>query len=492
MLVLHTSDWHLGRSLHGHDLTTAQGAFVDHLVDVVRSERVDLVVVSGDVHDRAIPPVAALRLLDDALSRLRDAGASVVVISGNHDAAARLGDKAGLLDPRIRIRTDPATLDRPVELGDRHGPVRIYPIPYLEPAAVEGRLPAGAEDGTADDTADTADTGDPADAPRSRSGFAARTGSAATAGTAAGTGADDRGEPATALFPGMVPLFDDQDFAPSAPPPGPDGVTGPGPSPGALAGDEQTGAATRAASGRRAPLSHAATMRRAMSAVGADLAAHGGARSIVVAHAWVTGAEASESERDISVGGVSAVPASLFDGITYTALGHLHRPQRVRSDLRYSGSPLAYSFSEAGDVKSSLLVEITAAGLGRVERVDVPVHRRLTVLRGPLEQLLTRLEYGEHTGDLVAAVLTDALRPLDAMASLQRRFPYTLTLSHQPDLTSAPDTRTFAERTRGRGDLDVATDFVGFARGEPASDPERALLAAALTDVRRAESEEAA
>ena len=104
MRLLHTSDWHLGRSLHGHDLGAAQASFVDHLVDVVRAEAVDVVLIAGDVHDRALPPVSALQLFDEALGRLRDAGAAVVAISGNHDAPARLGDKACLLDPRIALR----------------------------------------------------------------------------------------------------------------------------------------------------------------------------------------------------------------------------------------------------------------------------------------------------------------------------------------------------------------------------------------------------
>ncbi|WP_250609107.1 exonuclease subunit SbcD, partial [Frankia sp. AgKG'84/4] len=141
MLALHTSDWHLGRGLHGHDLLAAQAAFVDHLVEVVRAESVDVVLVAGDVHDRAIPPVRALELFDEALSRLRDAAAHVVVISGNHDAARRLGDKSGLLDQRISIRTNPAAVATPVVLADADGPVYVYPLPYLEPATAHGLLP---------------------------------------------------------------------------------------------------------------------------------------------------------------------------------------------------------------------------------------------------------------------------------------------------------------------------------------------------------------
>ena len=209
MRLLHTSDWHLGRSLHGHDLGAAQAGFVDHLVEVVRAEQVDVVLVAGDVHDRALPPVSALQLFDEALGRLRDAGAAVVAISGNHDAPARLGDKAALLDPRIALRCDPRRVGEPVLLPDAHGDVAFYGIPYLEPAAVRRLLP--------------------------------------------GVDAEDYEDPQVA------------------------------------------GA-------------HARVLTRALRAVAADRSARGG-RSVVLAHAWVSGGQASDSERDIAVGGIGHVPA---------------------------------------------------------------------------------------------------------------------------------------------------------------------------------------
>ena len=91
MLMLHTSDWHLGRSLHRADLRAAQAAFLDHLVATVRTEKVDVVLVAGDVYDRAVPPVDAVELCEDALLRLHATGARIVLISGNHDSARRLG-----------------------------------------------------------------------------------------------------------------------------------------------------------------------------------------------------------------------------------------------------------------------------------------------------------------------------------------------------------------------------------------------------------------
>ncbi|MGZ6825767.1 MAG: metallophosphoesterase family protein, partial [Mycobacteriales bacterium] len=133
MLLLHTSDWHLGRSLHRADLRAAQEAFVDHLVEVVRAERVDVVLVSGDVYDRAVPPLDAIALCESAFVRLRDAGAQVVVISGNHDSARRLGFGSALIDSSgVFLRTSLATCDVPVVVDG----VPFFAVPYLEPAAV--------------------------------------------------------------------------------------------------------------------------------------------------------------------------------------------------------------------------------------------------------------------------------------------------------------------------------------------------------------------
>ncbi|MCW2932697.1 MAG: exonuclease SbcCD subunit, partial [Actinomycetia bacterium] len=91
MRFLHTSDWHLGRSLHRADLREAQETFLDHLVETARAEKVDAVLVAGDVYDRAIPALDAVRMCEDALMRLRATGARVILISGNHDSARRLG-----------------------------------------------------------------------------------------------------------------------------------------------------------------------------------------------------------------------------------------------------------------------------------------------------------------------------------------------------------------------------------------------------------------
>ncbi len=135
MRFLHTSDWHLGRSLHRADLREAQSKFLDHLVETARAERVDAVLVAGDVYDRAIAPVDSVALCEDALARLRGTGARVILISGNHDSALRLGVNSALIDTAgVHLRTNRARLAEPVMLTDEHGPVAVYGVPYLEPA----------------------------------------------------------------------------------------------------------------------------------------------------------------------------------------------------------------------------------------------------------------------------------------------------------------------------------------------------------------------
>ena len=136
MRILHTSDWHIGRSFHGHSTLDALRGVLEHLVEQVREHDVDVVIVAGDVFDSAAPAAACYTLLSDALRGLADTGANVIVTSGNHDSAARLGFQAGLLREGIHVLTDPLRLDDPVVIDDADGPVRFYGIPYLEPGIV--------------------------------------------------------------------------------------------------------------------------------------------------------------------------------------------------------------------------------------------------------------------------------------------------------------------------------------------------------------------
>ncbi|WP_109211999.1 MULTISPECIES: exonuclease SbcCD subunit D [Microbacterium] len=141
MRILHTSDWHIGRSFHGHSTLDALRGVLEALVEQVREHRVDLVIVAGDVFDSATPAAGAYTLLSDALRGLADAGAAVVVTSGNHDSAARLGFQSQLLREGVHVITDPELVGTPVSFADEHGPVHVYGIPYLEPVLLRSLWP---------------------------------------------------------------------------------------------------------------------------------------------------------------------------------------------------------------------------------------------------------------------------------------------------------------------------------------------------------------
>ena len=145
MRILHTSDWHIGRAFHGHSTLDALTAVLDALVAQVRENDVDVVIVAGDVFDSATPASSAYTVLTDVLAAIHDAGARVIVTSGNHDSAARLGFQARLLRSGIHVVTDPRTVGEPITIEDAHGPVRFFGIPYLEPAIMRRHWPTDAE-----------------------------------------------------------------------------------------------------------------------------------------------------------------------------------------------------------------------------------------------------------------------------------------------------------------------------------------------------------
>ncbi|QCQ16933.1 exonuclease SbcCD subunit D [Microbacterium sp. RG1] len=141
MRILHTSDWHIGRTFHGYTTIDALRGVLGEMMSIVREEAIDLVIVAGDVFDSAAPAPECYTLLTDALVGLREAGAQVIVTSGNHDSAARLGFQARLLRDGIHVLTDPTRLAAPITVVDAHGPVHVYGIPYLAPAQVRHLWP---------------------------------------------------------------------------------------------------------------------------------------------------------------------------------------------------------------------------------------------------------------------------------------------------------------------------------------------------------------
>jgi exonuclease SbcD len=219
-----------------------------------------------------------------------------------------------------------------------------------------------------------------------------------------------------------------------------------------------------------------------MARVEADLRGRSGP-SVVMAHAFVNGGATSDSERDITVGGVAMVHPRVFEAADYVALGHLHGRQQISETVRYSGSPVAMSFSEAGHTKGSWLVDVGPGGT-TCEQVEAPVVRPLAVLRGELSHLLEHAAHADAERAWCQVTLTDAVRPLGAMEQVRRRFPHTLSLQFDPQ--GAPvSVSTYAARVAQRSEVDVCCDFLSHVRsGHGASEAERDVLAAAVEAVR--------
>ena len=140
--ILHTSDWHIGRTFHGWSTLDALRVVFDAMIAAVRDNHVDVVVVAGDVFDSSTPSAEAVTMLDEVLLGLRKAGARVVASSGNHDSAARLGAKAAFAAAAgVFVQTKPQQIAEPVTITDDHGPVHFYAIPFLDPAKMRTEWP---------------------------------------------------------------------------------------------------------------------------------------------------------------------------------------------------------------------------------------------------------------------------------------------------------------------------------------------------------------
>ncbi|WP_405605296.1 exonuclease SbcCD subunit D [Streptomyces sp. NBC_01410] len=229
--------------------------------------------------------------------------------------------------------------------------------------------------------------------------------------------------------------------------------------------------------------SHHAVLSAAMEQVRSDLATRpDGTRSVVLAHAFVTGAEPSASERDITAGGVPSVGSSVFAGVDYVALGHLHRCQRISDRIRYSGSPLAYSFSEADHPKAVWLIDLDADSHVSARKILCPVPRRMRQLTGLLNDLLTHPEYTGYEDCWLHITLTDPDRPHMAMERLQQRFRHALKLSFSQEQRTQEE--SYRARVNGRTDHEITLGFLHHVTGLPATVPEQDLLQEGLESVR--------
>jgi exonuclease SbcD len=358
MRILHTSDWHIGRNLNLFDLSDAQTQFIDHVIQVVKVEKVDAVLISGDIYDRALPSLDAIATFEYALKEL-SAITKVIVTSGNHDGARRLGFASLLLEnSNIYIRTRIEDIDSPVLLTDENKTIAVYGIPYLEPFSSSSKLVTNPEEA------------------------------------------------------------------------------------------------------QKVQRSHQGVLSLAIDRINADRKKTKHNHAVVMSHAWFTGGETDGSEIDINVGGIGNAPTSLLNGFDYAALGHIHRPQVIEDNIRYSGSALHYSFKGAKAKRLTYLVDFSGPKPVTTEILS-PVYRELTEIEDSMDNFLRLAKYAENENSFLKIKLTDKPAPLQAMAQLRVRFPWVVELS---TLTGTGEMPKW-EEIRDKSDFDICCDFLDDVRG---------------------------
>lgn len=372
-------------------LLAFQQKFLDWLVAQCTERSVDLVVIAGDVFDRAVAPTEAVVLFRRVLERLLDTGAAVAAVTGNHDGADRVAAYDTLLDlSGAYVRGGYTNSGDVLHLDFSDGPLDVVMLPFLDPQAAP----------------------------------------------------DDYPEVAAAL------------------------------------GDPIPGDTFE----RRVRRTHQSVLQSAVAMARERLKAP---RSVAISHAYVAGATTTDSERQLTVGGAGTVDAALFDAFSYTALGHLHRPQAVggRDTVRYAGSPLAYSFSEAHP-KSVAVVDMAADGSCAIEELAVPVGRRVCTVTGSMDELLAAGPDAAVVEAFVRAVVTDPGAVLDAKQRLSVVYPHVVEIDLRPPVLAGVGAGNPFERVKMSAD-EAVDAFWTWSIGSAPTELERSVLHQAVANAER-------
>ena len=353
MRFLHTADWHLGRIFYGQYLTDDQAYVLEHqFFTILKEEKIDGILLAGDVFDRAVPPIEAIELWDSIITRLAmDYKVPLFVVSGNHDGAERLEVGRSMLSRSgIHIWGSPHHALQPFEFESSDGKVAICPMPFNEPRRIGDALGLSASESK------------PVDSEAEDSLFSY-------------VESDEQES---------EPIFNLHNY-------------------------DQMYQAWSDCLYQQVPK---------------------GMPSLAISHAFVMGGEVGGSERTLSVGGSEQVSPHVFKNFHYTALGHLHGPQRMGADhIRYSGSPLKYSFDEQGQKKSFTIIDMDTKGKVDISTIPVEAKRDVVILEGYFEDLLNNKELQiKHKDDYVQARLLDTMPIMDGMAKLRQVYHRCMTI----------------------------------------------------------------
>ncbi len=207
-------------------------------------------------------------------------------------------------------------------------------------------------------------------------------------------------------------------------------------------------------------------------------------RNIIVTHQFVTGATRSESE-DISVGGSDNVDVSVFEKFDYVALGHIHGPQKIGSDtVRYCGTPLKYSFSEALHKKAVTVVELAEKGNVEIRMVPLVPKRDMREIKGTYSEITLKENYeGSNVDDYVHIILTDEEDVIDAINKLRVIYPNIMHLSYENKRTKNNQSVGVAKNVEIKSPYDLFSEFYETQNNKPMSEAQSLFIKEMIEDI---------
>ena len=374
MKLLHISDLHIGKRVTEFSMLEDQKYILRQILSIAEAQRVDGVLIAGDIYDKPVPSAEAVQVFDWFLTELADRGKKVFAVSGNHDSAERIAFGAQLMSGRgVYVSPVYRGDTTPLTMQDSYGEVCIYLLPFVKPAVVRHAL----------------------------------------------EGAPDM-------------------------------------------------------EGKPLPESYQDAVKCAVDRMHVDR----GRRNILIAHQFVTGAGRCDSE-EVSVGGVDNVDADVFDAFDYVALGHIHSPQALkRETVRYCGTPLKYSFSEAEQEKSVTVVEFKEKGDIALSTVPLSPLRDMRRIRGTYLEVTARSSYQDtDTEDYVQITLTDEEDIPDGLQKLRIIYPNLMRLEYDNNRTRQNRVIERAEEIEQKSELELFAEFYELQNNQPMIQEQAAFVA---------------
>lgn len=373
MRFLHLSDLHLGKRVNEFSMLEDQAYILKEILNMIDEQKVEAVLIAGDVYDKVIPSAEAVRLLDDFLTRLAARELPVFLISGNHDSAERVAFGSRLMSSRQIYLSPVFESDvEPVTISDRYGEINIYMLPFVKPSLVK----------------------------------------------------------------------------------------------------------------RVYPEEEIITYQDAVNAAVQHMQIDTDKRNVLLAHQFVTGAARCDSE-ELSVGGLDDVDASIFDGFDYVALGHLHGPQKIgKETVRYSGTPLKYSFSEANQKKAAVIVDVEEKGKINIQQIPLVPKHDMREIRGTYMEV-TALDFYKDmkTDDYLYITLTDEEDIPDAIGKLRTIYPNIMKLSYDNLRTRAAVTVRGTAEVEEKSPMELLREFYELQNNQPMTDEQEEIARGMMEEI---------